>query len=510
MYDQFAPGGEFPRPEDISRLIRYNQARDLFNGKHFNSAQAKRVDEKLRELYAYQLSGGSGGEGIVYLIYNLPRLICSKFADLQVLQTPLILLEDEAAEAEFRAEMTENIPDHWARWHYAFQLKRALGDTVVTVNRDDGGAPELYICDPERWYPIINDADPLKVEAHQLAWVEPHTVNGHTKPFLRVDICRPDTIERLAFELIEKAEPNPSVHYSIKGQGGQGEAGSHIDVYKIQSQLGAGQFAELWPGVKQRSTADLGGLMPCVHLRNGQLSADEIFGRPEFFDSGALIDDINWRLATWSDINDKISHPPRIIPDQYIEQDESGNTSAPSRYTDVYMQKSRSGDASETPKYMTIDNFNHSTLKDQFEASVIALLIRHEMAPALLGLQFGNEKESGEAKSLGMGTTEAATRRDLLQTQPEVDRALTVLARLLGRTDATVSTFWRVGLPKTQAELMTELQLKQKLGLVTKKEMLETLNPFLSDKQIEAKLAELTKEADDQFAKENAAFALQE
>ena len=492
MFDAFTVGGEFPRPEDMERLRRYEQARALFDGKHFESTSARRLEEKLRNVMATNsYTGEYTAEGLVYLIYNLSRLICAKFADLQVLQPPILLMDSEDDQGEFEDRLRSDIPDQWAVWHWALQLKRALGEVVVTYGQLDG-ALTLRACDPARWFPILDDGDPLRIELHQLVTVEDHEVSGKLEEVLRVETCGPNVVERTAFVLKPRKEQPVPVKYSVKGASSPPEQ-IKIPRYSILRELTPEEFGQLWPGLPLRDEADLGGLCPAVQIRNGRLDPSEVWGRPEFYDSATLIDDINWRLGTWSDVNDLVAHPPRILPSGYLDQDEDGRVLTPSRYTAVYAQQNRSGEAGEVPKYMVMQ-FAHDTLKEQFEASVLAFLVRHEMSPALLGIQFGLQKESGDAKSLGMGTTEAATRRDLLETQPCVDEVYTGLARLGGNSGADVSTYWRIGLPKSQAELMQELEQKDRLGLLTRKDKLEALYPFMTDEQIEAKLQELADE----------------
>lgn len=492
MYDEFAVGMTFPRAEDVDRLGRYKQAGFIYNGVHQDSEKARRLDEKLRELNpaVTQYSNIVTGEGVVYLVYNLPRLVCDKFADLQVLQTPIVLMESDAEQEAFRERLLNDIPDFWARWHTALSIKRGYGDVLVTIMQGrDRGPIDMRVVKPDRWFPVLDPSDHLTVLAHQIAWVEEHEIGRKVKPVLRVDICRPDVVERKAFYIDKSDKPNR--------------------LSEIKKELSPQEMQNLWPGIRLSDTANLGGLMPATHLRNGQRDPSSIFGCPQFEDSGSLIDDISWRLGTWSDVNDKISHPPRVVPNQYLEQDKDGTVYAPSRYVQVYAQKNRSGDPGEMPRYMVIENFDHETLEKQFIQSVLAFLIRNEMSPALLGLQFGNEKESGEAKSLGMGTTEAATRRDLLQSQPCADRALTGLARLSGNSRAAVSTHWRIGLPKTQAQLLEELETKKRLGLVTKRDMLEQLYPFMREHQIDKKLEELQAEDDAELQRTSPEFAFQ-
>lgn len=471
MFGEFVTGGQFPRPEDVERLERYEEAWALYEGRHWDTKAAKRLTAKLAENNAFHNISGLSAEGVVFLVVNLPRLIVSKFADLQVLQTPIINLDSDTDEEALKDRLRADVPDLWARLHYAKQLQRALGDVVLTLSRDDAKELDLRVVDPRRWFPVLDESDPLTVVAHQIAWIEEHMVGKDSRDILRVDVCYPDRVERRAFLLESRSE-----NRSTSGQ-------------EIKEAVTLGQF---WPGLREIDTAPLGGLMSCVHLANGCLDPSQIFGRPEFKDSAALIDDINTRLSSWSDANDKVSNAPRIVPKSYLRQDEDGYVSPPSQYTRIFIGSGR--EDGEVPRYMEY-SLDHATLKDQFEASMLALLVRHEMAPALLGLQFGRERESGEAKSLGMGTTEAATRRDLLQTQPRVDEALTVLARLAGMGEAIeVGTHWRVGLPKSQAELMAEIETKHRMGLMTRKDMLEALYPWWSPDQIDAKLEELDAE----------------
>lgn len=462
----------YPRPEDVDRLRRYEQARRLYQGEHQDSAAAKRIADKLSNSRQFTRWQGYSAEGTVWLVYNLPRLIVTKFADLQVLNAPIVQLDDDAQLEALQDGLREGTPDLWARIHYAKQLQRAYGDAVLTVSKGiDNGPVDVRVVDPMKWFPVIDENDPLHVLAHQIAWMEDHDEGKESVPYLRVDLCYPDRIERRAFKLKSKSNEHDTGH-------------------EIEEQV---PLARHWGELPEVDEADIGGLMSCVHVPNACLRPGEIWGRPEFYDSNALIDDVNWRLSTWSDANDRVAHAPEIIDKSWLGQDEDGTVLVPSQYTRRFVSSSgRSADA-HLPQYMQYP-LEHETLKEQFEASVLALLIRHEMSPGLLGLQFGKERESGEAKSLSMGTTEAATRRDLLTSQPRIDQALTVAARLMGMRDAEVSTHWRVGLPKTQAELMQELQQLSMMGLVTRRDMLKRLYPWLPDDQVDAKLAELDEE----------------
>ena len=63
-----------------------------------------------------------------------------------------------------------------------------------------------------------------------------------------------------------------------------------------------------------------------------------------------------------------------------------------------------------------------------------------------------------------------------------------------GVKDAEVSIGWRVGLPKTEAEILAEVKEKQAMGLISDKAALRALNPTFSEDQIEALLEELAGE----------------
>jgi len=463
---------QFPRPEDKARLARYEQARTLFNGDLANSEAARRIVDKLTVSREFTRWQGYHAEGVVWISYNLPRLIVRKFADLQVLDTPILLIEDDTASEQYTERISTDVPDLWWRMHYAKQIHRSFGDVILTTSRGpDNGPIDLRVVDPAKWFPVLSDNDPLDVEAHQIAWTEDFDAGKSSVTMLRVDVCYPDRIERRAFKLSGQRQEYDGTH--------EIEAQVDLDTY--------------WPGLPEVDEDDLGGLMSCVHIANDQWRPGELFGRPEFYDSAGLIDDISWRLSSWSDANDRVSNAPEIIPEEWLTQTEDGTVIPPSQYERRFVgQRGRTADT-DTPKYMEYP-LEHETLKEQFEASVQALLYRHEMSPALLGMQFGRERESGEAKSLGMGTTEAATRRDLLQAKPHIDRLLTAAGRLMGLRDIEVGTHWRVGLPRTQAELMQELAQKRRMGLVTRRDMLQQLYPWLGPDALDAKLEELDAE----------------
>lgn len=479
MFDAFATGGLFPRKEDIERLKRYRSARKLFDGRHHEHVNAKRIADKLRESNAS--IGGLSAEGVVYLIFNSPRLICTKFADLQILQTPEVRLEGERSNSlDFIDELLEDQPGLWAELHYALELKRAMGDGGLVIGRNKAEEVRIRAIDPAEWFPVLSSTDTMDYDAHQLAWIEEFEENRELVQYLRVDYMRPGGVDRLAFVLGKD---------TARKTGGSTED-------TLDSQFEIGKEVKLdqhWPDLAETDEENnLGDLIPFVHIPHGRLAPLLPFGRPEFTDSGGLVDDLNWRLSTWSDANDKVAHPPRIIPRSYLKQSEDGDVSIPSQYERVFVGKSN-GEPGDRPGYMSME-FSHETLREQFELSLIAFLMRHEMAPALLGWQTGKQRESGEAKSLGMGTTEAATKRDVLQLQPRLASAFTIGARLKGNAKASASVHMRTGLPKSQDEIREEVEAEMRAGLMTKRDALERLNPTMSPEEIEEKLAALDAE----------------
>ena len=110
---------------------------------------------------------------------------------------------------------------------------------------------------------------------------------------------------------------------------------------------------------------------------------------------------------------------------------------------------------------------------------------------------------------MSMSTAEAATRRDLLQTQPNVERALTMAARLKGVIDSRVSTYWRVGIPRTEAQMRSEIIQEYRDGFLTKTQAVAKLNPHLSPEQVDEQVSELDQEAEATMARESAVFARQ-
>lgn len=493
---ELKPGGIFPPPDDVPRLERYKQARYLLDGHHADHISAKRINQKLKE-------AGNNSEGIVYIVLNFPEVIASKFADLQVLRPSIITLDNESDEGTFRDILEEDVPDLNARLHYAIKLKRSLGDGVLLVSRDAGkdvpgkgivaGGVDLRVADPSTWFPIRDEADSLKFTAHQIAWVEDikrADKSNETKAILRVDYFDVGLVRHLAFEL----------------KGDHRDAAGNLNVEQFN--IVAPMSVKPWGLVEEERAEEVDDFL-CIHIPNGRRLEPgnsqlqhivSPFGRSDYEDSGGIFDEVSWRLSTWSDANDKVSHPPRIIPKQYQqvedEQYSYGRTQTPSTWTAEFLQTTQSGEAGEIPQYMGFE-LAHETLKDQFEQAFLMCCIRHEMAPALLGYQMGNEKESGEAKSLGMGVTEAACYREQLQLVPGVNRALNVAARLRG-IDSKVSTHWRTGLPKSETELIAEVQQLRAAKLITQREAIERLNPHMSEAQIDAKLEELKAERDEE------------
>jgi len=479
VYDEFATGGMYPRPEDAKRLERYRVARCIRDGRHADLPEAKRARLKLRGTNRTAGPLGLEGEGIVFFVYNLPSLIVRKRIQLQMLQTPLVLIDDKDAEKEFRIELRDGVPELWARIKDGLEDSYWYGDGLLTVTKgEDGGPLDVRSVDPSRWYPVIDPNDPLNVLAHQVAWIEDHDEGGESVEYLRVDVCYPGRIERRAFRLKAK---------TAAGGGGQ----------EIAEQVDLGLH---WQGLAEFDEApELDGLMSCVHLPNGRLRSDSIFGRPEFSDSEGLIHDIDWRLSTWSEANDRVAHQAEIVDKAWLGKDENGATYTTNPYHRQFVSQSAGRTAeSALPAYREY-KYQADALEAQFNAAIMALLIRHETAPALLGLESGRQRESGEAKALGMSTTEARAREDLIVTAPRVNRLLTAAARLSGRP-VDVSTHWRVGLPKTESQMLQEVLAKKNAGLMTKKDMLEALEPYLTDEQIEARLAELEAEREADWA----------
>ena len=479
VYGEFAAGGTFPRPEDLERLSRYSVARAIKDGRHAEIPEAKRARLKLRGS-KYSVFGLEG-DGIVFFVYNLPSLIVRKRVQLQILQRPLILMDDKDVEKQFRKDLRVDSPEYWARIRDGLEDSYWFGDGLLTVSRgEDNGPLSIRAVDPSRWFPVLDDNDDMAVLAHQFAWIEEHETDKGSRDCLRVDICRPGRIERRAFLLD---------HKSSEGEG----------VQRIDRELSLETY---WPGlpVVDESPA-LDGMFPCVHLANGRLKSGEIWGCPEFKDSEGLIADIDWRLSTWSEANDRVAHQAEIVDKVWLSQDEHGTTIPANPYHRQFIAQS-SGRSAEAalPQYREYQ-YQAEALEKQFQASVMALCIRHETAPALIGIEMGAAKESGEAKSLSMSTTEARAREDLLVTAPRVNSLFTAAARLRGYDSAEVSTHWRVGLPKTEDQILKDVVAKKNAGLMTRRDMLEALEPYLTDEQIDTRLAELEaeREAEVQF-----------
>ena len=201
---------------------------------------------------------------------------------------------------------------------------------------------------------------------------------------------------------------------------------------------------------------------------------------------------MSWRLGAWASANDEAAHPCLIGPERYLGKDENGTVLEPGKWVRKRYTGTNRGDASERPDY-AVFSFTSDSAEAQFNATLKATLMVLQLAPALLGWEFGAAKESGEAKSLGMSTSEAAARRDLLFTAPIVDDALTAMLTSKG-SPAEVTVEWRVGIPKSETERQADVIALHNAGLLSLKGALTKLHSNATEEEIDAMLAEIKEE----------------
>lgn len=492
-------GSVFPPPEDRERLHRYEQLRLLWSGEHMNMLAAQRLQAKLAEdgKYTPELA-----EGVVYLVINLAQNIASKFADLMVSQQPTIRLQDAtpAQEDAFREDLDDDVPMLWAEVHYALEMARALGDTVLSVRRDapvgdQNGGVDLRAIDPGRWFPVVDDSDPMTFVAHQIAWCETRKVGKKDVEVLRVQVSERGRWRERAFVLAGRYKQDPKGAVELK-----------------EEITGTALYNQLWPGLVPETTDGVPeGEFLIVHIPNGRMRAASPFGRSDFQDAVGIFDNLNWSVSKWSDANDKVAHPPRIIPNEFLQinPDAAGVTAgavmAPGKYRQVFSAASTRTD--QVPQYMGFE-LSHETLLAELDATVRLICARCEMPVALIGWDLGRQKESGEAKALGLSTAEVSAMRQLVRVRPQVNKALGLLAALRTgeRKAPSVNTIWRVGLPKSQAELDAEVIQKYREGFLTKEDAIAMMNPDLTPDEVKERVRSLDSERQKQLEAEGFQF----
>ena len=271
---------------------------------------------------------------------------------------------------------------------------------------------------------------------------------------------------------------------------------------KIKEEVG--DLSLLWPGLNTSEPANQEGSL-CQHFPRGKRK-NSPFGVGQFEDQGELIDELNERISRWSRATDKVCILPRQVPQHYLQTDpdDAGKTLPPSIDEENFFPPEWNRDQEgkqEVPSYIAVEGFDHEAPKAQWENTLLAFLMRNEISPALVGWQFGMTKESGEAKALGMGTTEAAVLRTLLQVGPRANVMVTTLGKLVA-IEGPITVLFRVGLPKGEEELRNDIEWELKNDLTTKKRALKRLHPGMTDDQIDEILDEIDEENEKELDRE--------
>jgi len=500
-------GSVWPPPDSLDRLMAYQQNRLLWEGNHHLLDVAQRFREKNAELGKVTREESDSIADALYIAVNLPELVAKKYADLALLQRPLTKLVDgtPAQQDEWTDTIRNDLPQLWADAHYGLEMKRALGDVIFSVQRDTveqsgkgENAPSgvgVNVVDPATWFPVCSPSNPRTITAHQIAWLEMRQVEDEEKriPILRVQVSELGRWRERAFMLEEKSGEAEA----ISRKTGERLA-KKPKLYDVKSEISEAAFKALYPDIEEMTDAPEDDFL-IIHIPNGRHSARDVWGRSDFHDSHALYDEIDWRISGWADANDLVCHPARKVPKRYAQvstdPDGTGALDVPGRYRQTYIGEGRDEAATEAPANIGFD-LSADTLMSQVEVTIRLALMRAEMPPALVGWDLGKQKESGEAKSLGMSTAEAATRRDLLSTKPAFDRILSVAAELAG-FNSRVTTAWRPGIPKTQDENDAAIMLKHKGGYLTLEEAIAAMNPGMSKEEVDTRVAALKKERDE-------------
>ena len=425
-FNWLSPGEVFPPVCEKTRITRYRQNAQLFDGDHFADSSfrthdghnADGISQYLKCANRISQVIGNFEEVVSFpTLLNYQRLMTLKMSDLVCGEYPTIsgttrsenaLIRDIRDSSNFDAKLYSTVID----------ISR-YGDAIWRIYRDYDGKNNFTCWDPTQWYPIVRQDGTNSIIAHCLCWRENRSL----------DINDPDW------------HLNVQIHYCDSSKLG----------YYIQQDYKMASNGETILELLS-STKVLTGLDRCAIFHIKAFSTtNSVYGYDDYMPLDSILAEIMARVGQISGILDKHADPNITGPVTMLDMNPE---------TGEYHLKTGKfyavSPGEEHPEYMTWDGQLTSAFK-QLEFLINQLYILSEMGAALLGGQDGSGQAiSGAAMRFKMVNPLAKARR--------ISNALTRPVQQLISSLSTsskveefipynkISVFWADGLPDDPRE----------------------------------------------------------
>ena len=437
-FDWLQPGKNFPPEREMSRITRYRQNAQLFDGDHFADPSFRTHDPHVADgvnLYlkcAERISQVVGNFDDVIsfpTLLNYQRLMSLKMADLVCGEYPTI---SGATPAE--NEAIKNIRDTSnsdAKFYSTVLDISRYGDAIWRIYKDYDGKYNFTCWDPAQWYPIVRQDGTNSIIAHCLCWRE-----NRSK-----DITKPDWYLHVQ---IHSCEPSKVGYYE------QREFKMASNGQTILDQISSSRVRT--------------GLDRCAveHIKAFS-TTNSVYGYDDYMPLDSILAEIMVRIGQISGILDKHADPNITGPVSMLEV--NPKTGEYHLSTGKFFAVSP---GEEQPRYMTWDGQLSSAFK-QLEFLINQLYILSEMGSALLGGQDGSSQAiSGTAMRFKMVNPLAKARRISNALTRPVRQLFSSLSISADTTDGTlelpipysrISVFWADGLPDDPRENIENCKL---------------------------------------------------
>ena len=424
------PGQSFPPKCEVSRIERYMQNAQLFDGDHFDDPTFRTHDSiNVSAISVYQKCAeriekiiGNFEDVISFpVLLNYQRLMSLKMADLVCGEYPQIsgaTPDENATIAELR-----DYCDYDAKAYSTVLDISRYGDAIWRLYRDDTGRNTFTCWNPTQWFPIVRQDGTNSIKAHCLCWRENESE----------DPDNPDWKLQVQIHSCEKKDFGYYEHrvYSMS------EDGSEIVEF---------DSSELVPT----------GFDCCAVIHNKAFSTtNSVYGYDDYIPVDSLLAEIMARIGQISAILDKHASPNITGPTSMLKVDPK--TGEYHLQTGSFFAVSP---GEEHPEYMTWDGHLEAAFK-QLELLINQLYILSEMGAALLGGQdSASQAISGTAMRFKMVNPLAKARR----ISNALTRPVKQLFQNLSMGDdkleyKNISVMWADGLPDDPREQIESAKL---------------------------------------------------
>ncbi|MDC3413971.1 phage portal protein [Terrihalobacillus insolitus] len=476
----FEKGGYYPPIGHKKRIIRYNENKLLFVGKHYD------VFERYQNLPSDSL----------YLSVNLAGLICKKSGDFLFGESPTFSAgkQDDSPEQkkldEWVHENNLNMKLQQSATANAFR-----GDSFFKIRwgqKWGGKVPQKFdpfriIIEPQNpkyVFPETSSGDASTIEAYHIAFPTVVKGSGDQDWILNIESHYPNKIVYRKFEM-----------YPFETRG--------IDVveWKIGNEIKK-EYREVETGVP---------FPLVVHIPN-YATDDDWEGIDDLSEHKPLFDELNRRLTKIAEILDKHADPAIAVPTGVLGEDENGNPTFIVGRDKVFEVM---GKDDVVPQYITWNGQLQSAF-EEIDRIVEMILTNAEIPAVALGKgDSGTSGNSGLAIKFRMNSLLAKINRKR-QFYEKGLKELFMICQLIERVKKgnkagydffDVKIHFKDGLPQDDAELANIMNVRTGgKATISQKTALMRLDG-LTEEQAEAELKRMEEEAEAEAEKTEKMFA---